>query len=116
MSSCGGYPLGAQYDSRAPWNQPSPVTCPDCDGEGRIYTAIDLRTGKETRVTRTAWLAIPDSEDTARALRQWYYRGDEEECETCCGEGSVYPEQDPDDGFDELAAEERYYERKYGRG
>ena len=115
MSSCGGYPLGAQYDPRAPWNQPDPVTCPDCDGEGCIYTAIDIRTGKEPRVTRSTWIVLPESEELAVMMRQHYIRGEEVECETCCGEGIVYPEEDPEDGFDELAAEERYYERKYGK-
>lgn len=119
MCSLGGYPLGAANDPRAPYNQPDPVEveCPDCAGTGYADEpyALDLE-GNEVKVTEAAWPCLPDSEAQARALGQRYYKAPREECETCEGTGRI--EVDPadldDDGFDELAAEERYYESKYG--
>lgn len=116
---CGGYPLGAANDPRAPYNQPDPVEieCPDCAGTGYAEEpyALDLD-GNEVKVTEAAWLCLPDSEALARQLGQRYYKAPREECDTCEGTGRI--EVDPadldDDGFDELAAEERYYESKYG--
>ena len=120
MSSCGGYPLGAEHDPRAPWNQPDPVEveCPDCAGTGYAEEpfAVEVGTGRETPVTHIAWMCLPASEAEALARGQRWFRAPREECDTCGGSGRV--EVDPrdieDDGFDELAAEEKYYERKYG--
>lgn len=43
---CGGYPLGAANDPRAPYNQPDSVEveCPDCAGTGYAEEpyALDL--------------------------------------------------------------------------
>lgn len=49
MSCGGGYPLGAEYDPRAPWNEKEPVMvkCEACDGKGKHWYAYEsLRTEK----------------------------------------------------------------------
>lgn len=116
---CGGYPLGAKDDPRAPYNQREPrrCVCPDCGGSGYADEpwAVSLMTGRSIRVTERAWQIMPATEDEARAKGQNYHRDVREACETCGGTGVAedYGE-DCEDDFDELAAEERYYERKYG--
>jgi DnaJ-class molecular chaperone len=35
------YPPGAANDPNAPYNQPEPVECPDCGGEGTISCSDD---------------------------------------------------------------------------
>ena len=44
MSCGGGYPLGAEYDPRAPWNEKEPVMvkCEACDGSGEIEYEEDF--------------------------------------------------------------------------
>ena len=115
MCSLGGYPLGAQYDRRAPYNQPDPKPCPACEGFGRRYYAVDIRDGMETEVTRATYMILPRTEEEARAKRQWYARANYEDCPVCEGTGELYPEEDDDeDPFAEDIAMERYYESKYG--
>lgn len=120
MFSLGGYPLGASDDSRAPYNQPDPVEveCPDCGGSGYADEprAVEIETGREFPFTEAAWRCLPTCEEQARLLGKHYYQAEREVCETCDGEGRIEVESADldDDGFDELAAEERYYEDKYG--
>lgn len=93
-----------------------PVECSRCRGTGHICHAEDLATGKVTEVTPVAYSILPPTEDMARSMGLRYCQGEIEKCPECCGEGVVYPDDTGEDFFDEDAAMERYYERKYGNG
>lgn len=108
--SVGGYPLGAEYDARAPWNQKDDTECERCKGTGKIHYAIDVRSGKETEVTDIAYMILPDDEDGLQ-YGQHYIKGDCSTCRICNGDGYI---TEDDDRFDEVSSMERYYERKYG--
>ena len=43
--SCGGYPLGAEYDRNAPWNEKEPVMvkCEACNGKGKALVRLRHR-------------------------------------------------------------------------
>jgi len=96
----GGYPLGAQYDPRAPWNEVvvAMSVCPDCGGKGRHWYACRIETYRETECTEEAWLALPSCEAEAVFTHDLCIRGGVDTCETCDGEGEV--EQQEDHRFD----------------
>lgn len=74
MADNWNYPEGADGPD-APWNQPDPVPCPECEGTGKIIDTDEPL----------------DSED-----REWT-------CSVCDGLGEVDPrtlEDDPDDERD----------------
>ena len=52
--SLGGYPLGADYDPRAPWNQKEPtmVKCEACNGKGKHWYAYNIEENTETECTK----------------------------------------------------------------
>lgn len=71
------------------------VTCMKCRGYGLMNCcAIDIRTGKELDVTPETYMALPDSEEEARARNRWYIKGDAEECDKCGGKGQVWRSED----------------------
>lgn len=72
------YPLGAEFDPNAPWNQKDPdyIDCPDCNAQGYIYYDED---GNE--VDEREYLKFPDK----------YER---EKCYTCDGEGEIIVEEE----------------------
>ena len=52
------------------------VTCMKCRGTGLMNCyAVDIRTGKEVDVTPETFIALPDTEEEARASRKWYVKG-----------------------------------------
>lgn len=58
--SMGGYPMGAQYDTRAPWNQKEPtmVECTACAGKGHHWYACDIRNNTTTECTELVWICF----------------------------------------------------------
>ena len=67
------------------------VTCMKCRGTGLMNCyAVDIRTGKEVDVTPETFIALPDTEEEARASRKWYIKGDAEDCSKCDGAGEVW--------------------------
>lgn len=97
--------------------EPEMKTCPDCDGTGySTYWAIDIRTDEEVEVTPLVWSILPETKEEAESKRQNFIKSECEECQRCGGTGEVEDEDGPYDYFDEDAAMERYYERKYGNG
>lgn len=89
--SCGGYPLGAQYDPRAPWNEiePTMVKCEACNGNGKHWYAYNIDTDRETECTETTWNTLPETEDMAERINrhEHYIKGDVEICDVCGGFG-----------------------------
>lgn len=70
------------------------VYCPKCRGLGyKRCFAVSLRTGKEIEVTAETYIALPASEQVAKAQGKKYYRSDAEECEFCDGAGDVWQDQ-----------------------
>lgn len=84
------FPSGDYNAPNAPWNRRE-CSCPDCDGDGYIYRAFSLRTGKDIRVTRAAYICLPEDEDEAAALGQHYCKSDwqPERCDRCDGLGTI---------------------------
>ena len=103
MSCGGGYPLGAEYDSRAPWNEKEPtmVKCEACDGKGKHWYAYNIETNSETECTENAWNALPETEELAEAVRSRYMRGEVETCEVCDGSGKIEYEEDFEPDYDD---------------
>lgn len=89
--SSGGYPLGAEYDPRAPWNErPRRMRrCQCCDGQGFFYWIADVKTGEEQTTTERAYKMYPASLEQAIKRRTRFYRVEMERCEVCEGEGQV---------------------------
>lgn len=87
--------------------------CPECNGECWLYEAFDIIDRHSFRVSAEEYDDLPDNEDDAHKQNRRLCKGDIQRCPKCDGSGYVYP--DEEDSFDELAAEEKYYERKYGR-
>lgn len=85
-------------------------TCPDCNGECWLYEAFDIISRNSFHISAEEYDELPDDEDLARKQNRRLCKGDIERCPTCDGRGFIEKEE----YFDELAAEERYYERKYG--
>ena len=90
--NCGGYPLGAEYDPRAPWNQKEPtmVKCEACNGNGKHWYAYNIEANTE-----------PETEELADATRSHYMRGEVEICEVCDGTGEVEYEEDYEPEYDD---------------
>lgn len=89
------------------------VECPDCHGECWLYEAFNIESRTTFRVSAEEYDGLPDNEEDAAKQCRRLCKGDIQRCPTCDGSGFV--DDDPADHFDELAAEERYYERKYGK-
>ncbi len=103
MSCGGGYPLGAEYDPRAPWNEKEPVMvkCEACDGKGKHWYAYDISANRETECTETTWNILPETEELAEASRNRYMRGEVEICEVCDGSGEIEYEEDFEPDYDD---------------
>lgn len=112
--SLGGYPMGAEYDRNAPWNQKEPrmVECPACGGKGHHWHAYNIRDNRETECTELVWGMLPETEEEAEAKGENFCQGEVEVCEVCDGEGEVEDdtdcEPDPDDYYERLR--ERSYD------
>ncbi|MFA6726935.1 MAG: hypothetical protein WCS17_01820 [Prevotella sp.] len=83
-SSLGGYPLGAENDSAAPYNEHS-HTCERCHGEGEIYFKFDRRKDDYIEVTWKEWNSLPDESEEVR-----FCKGEECRCPDCDGDGVIY--------------------------
>lgn len=101
--SCGGYPLGAEYDRNAPWNEKEPVMvkCEACNGKGKHWYAYDIEANRETECTETTWNILPETEELAEASRNRYMRGEVEICEVCDGTGEIEYEEDFEPDYDD---------------
>ncbi len=101
--SLGGYPLGAEYDPRAPWNyqEPHRVKCEACDGRGKHWFAYDFIADRETECTETTWNILPETEDEALAGGGHHIRGEVETCDVCDGEGEIEYEPDYEPDYDD---------------
>lgn len=99
MSS--NYPMGAEHDPRAPWNQVDPEMeeCPECHGHGKIWYAYDFRNDEDVECTKTTWQLLPDDEDEATAKGGHFIKGDVLTCSNCDGTGEV--EVEKEDWYDE---------------
>ena len=42
------YPPGAKYDKRAPYNNPTYIVCPACDGRGELEEGVPCDNCLET--------------------------------------------------------------------
>lgn len=110
--SLGDYPIGAECDPRAPWNQREPAMeeCAACAGKGRHWYACDLRDDTETECTELVWDMLPETKKAAKERGENFYRGEVEVCLCCDGEGEVeYDddyEPDPDDYYEQLRERE----------
>ena len=103
MTSTGGYPLGAEHDSRAPWKQKDPIMtrCPACNGKGHFWYAYDLVTHQDRECTEEEWDSLPATEDETLATGVHVIRGEVETCEVCEGEGEIEYESDYEPDPDE---------------
>lgn len=101
--SCGGYPMGAEYDPRAPWNErePTMVKCAACDGNGKHWFAYNIATGNEVECGEDAWNTLYDDEELADANGVKLIRGSVETCEVCNGEGDVEYDEDFEPDYDD---------------
>ncbi len=101
--SLGGYPMGAQYDPRAPWNErePTMVKCEACNGNGKHWHAYDIEADRETECTETAWNILPETEEEAIAKGEHYIKGEVETCEVCNGDGEVEYEEDYEPDYED---------------
>ena len=64
------------------------VECPDCEA-GMIYTAFNIKTRKEVRVTETTYMLLPFDEDCAEYDGKRYCQGEIRMCRRCKGEGMI---------------------------
>lgn len=115
MWSSGGYPLGAEYDPRAPWNERPRERrcCAECNGEGYRYWIADVRTGDERTTTEKGYKMCPTTRELAIKHRHRFYRIEEERCEICGGEGEVEIDVDDYFNFDDDDRHEERLIRKY---
>lgn len=95
-------------------DSPTYKTCDKCSGEGWLYYAFNFVTNQSIRVKPEEYDELFDDEKAARSRGCQLCKGEIEKCPDCEGEGEVEDISDPEDYFDEDAAMERYYERKYG--
>lgn len=77
MAGGGYYPIMTDSEwARAPWNEPDPRTCPECEGRGMWYCDMD-----DNEISPEQYARLTDEE-----------KGDW--CLTCCtecdGTGEVY--------------------------
>ena len=103
MFESGYYPLGAEHDPRAPYNEVEPrmVKCEACNGTGHHWYAYDFVKNEEAECTEQEWLALPESEEGAQAALQTCIRGLKEPCEVCDGAGEVEYEEDYEPDYDD---------------
>lgn len=101
--SMGGYSMGAQYDTRAPWNQKEPtmVECTACAGKGHHWYACNIRNNTTTECTELVWNMLPETEDEADARGENFCRGEVEVCSVCDGNGKVEYEEDYEPDYDD---------------
>lgn len=101
--SIGGYPMGAEYDPCAPWNQKEPamVECSGCSGKGHHWHAFDIRHNRETECTELVWNKLPETEEEAEAKGENYIRGEVEVCSVCDGNGEVEYDEDYEPDYDD---------------
>lgn len=97
--SLGGYPAGAQYDSRAPWNQDPGRCCDRCGGSGKIYWAWNYVTGDNKEVSEEEYDKMLDDDLEAEKQGEQWIRCDEEWCPDCHGEGCLYESSDYEDDY-----------------
>ena len=84
-----GGDMGAVAGYDIPPREPEVMTCPACDGTGREYRALNLRTREDAKVTEAAWLCLPPGEDEAEAAGKAWCRMDPEPCALCGGDGVI---------------------------
>lgn len=85
--------------------------CTRCNGAGKIFFAYNRLTNDSEEVSEEFFESLPEDEEVAERLGIPYCKGDVENCRQCDGTGEV---EEDEDGFDEMAAEEKYYTKKYG--
>ena len=103
MCESGYYPLGAEHDPRAPWNEIEPryVKCEACNGKGCHWYAYNFEKNEDTECTEETWWCLPETEEDAEAKRQHYIRGEIEICDVCDGVGEVEYEDDYEPDYDD---------------
>lgn len=101
--SIGGYPMGAEYDPRAPWNQIEPrmIECSACGGKGHHWCAYDIRNNREIECTELVWDMLPETEEEAEARGENFCRGEVVVCEVCDGEGEVEDDFDYEPDYED---------------
>lgn len=98
--NCGGYPLGADYDPYAPWNERM-VKCEAFDGNGKHWYAYNIEADSETECTESVWNALPETEEIAGARGEHLSRGRVDTCEICDGNGEIEYEEDYEPDYDD---------------
>ena len=103
MCESGYYPLGAEHDPRAPWNEIEPhyVKCEACNGKGCHWYAYNFEKNEDTECTEETWWCLPETEEDAEAKRKHYIRGEIETCDVCDGVGEVEYEDDYEPDYDD---------------
>ena len=103
MCESGYYPLGAEHDPRAPWNEIEPhyVKCEACNGKGCHWYAYNFEKNEDTECTEETWWCLPETEEDAEDKRQHYIRGEIETCDVCDGVGEVEYEDDYEPDYDD---------------
>ena len=103
MCESGYYPLGAEHDPRAPWNEIDPhyVKCEACNGKGCHWYAYNFEKNEDTECTEETWWCLPETEEDEEAKRQHYIRGEIETCDVCDGVGEVEYEDDYEPDYDD---------------
>ena len=91
MWSLGGYPAGAEYDPRAPWNSVDPdvCVCEVCGGSGKQWWRYDIEANESTAVTEEEYNALP-TEQEANERGERFCKYSVERCEECGGEGEIW--------------------------
>lgn len=103
MCESGYYPLGAEHDPRAPWNEIEPhyVKCEACNGKGCHWYAYNFEKNEDKECTEETWWCLPETEEEAEAKQQHYIRGEIETCDVCDGAGEVEYEDDYEPDYDD---------------
>lgn len=77
MAGGGYYPIMSDSEwARAPWNEPDPIDCPKCDGQGEWYCDAD---GNEISIEEYDLLSEDEQYD-------WVLT----RCTMCDGTGQIY--------------------------
>lgn len=85
----GNYPMGAEYDSNAPYNEAKTFECEDCKGKGYICHAYDIKEHKTFECSEEEYENMLDDEDEAIANGEYIIQGEILECPTCFGSGEI---------------------------
>ena len=103
MFESGYYPMGAEFDSSAPYNQREPrmVTCEACDGKGYHWFNYNTETDEQHEITEDEWHQLLADEDVAEANGIIIIQGNVESCEVCGGIGKVEYEEDYEPDYDD---------------